>query len=48
MLLRGGQVLDLELHPTANLANSRPDLDGNKLAKGMNLATKMRDKELLI
>ena len=31
-----------------NFSFSRPDLDGNKLAKGMCLARKMRDKEAFI
>ena len=37
--------MELSLHPTASLAS---DLDGNKLAKGMCLVRKARDREVFI
>ena len=36
----------VSLHPYGKLGFSRPDLDGNKLAKG--LVRKPRDKEVFI
>ena len=36
------------LHPTASLASLDQILDGNKLAKGMYLARKARDREVFI
>ena len=38
----------LELASYGKFGFSRPDLDGNKLAKGMCLARKARDREVFI
>ena len=51
LLLHGGKFSAWNLFKRASYGKfgfSRPDLDGNKLAKGMCLARKARDREVFI
>ena len=46
LLLWGSQVIGLELVSYSEFCFSRPDLDGNKPAKGKCLERKARDREV--